>query len=119
MYLQIVLLVIYRFSNFAFPGYIYFRPNLFSWEKVTRLSPLQRLDHAFSIAKKHLGTEKLLDPEGNKVTEVFCNLIAMLVSCSAPSYLYVPVFLHAQQPLAFQLYSSTCGLSTAGEKCVS
>ncbi|XP_068088193.1 utrophin isoform X3 [Hyperolius riggenbachi] len=39
------------------------KPNLFSWEKVTRLSPLERLDHAFNIAKKHLGTEKLLDPE--------------------------------------------------------
>lgn len=113
MYLQIVFLGIYRFSYFAFPCYIYFRPNLFSWEKVTRLSPLERLDHAFSIAKKHLGTEKLLDPEGN-VTEVFCNLIAMLVICTSPSYLYVPVFLHAQQLLAFQLYSSTCGLSTAG-----
>ncbi|KAM4772680.1 utrophin isoform 1-T1 [Rhinophrynus dorsalis] len=39
------------------------KPDLFSWEKITRLSPLERLDHAFNIAKKHMGIEKLLDPE--------------------------------------------------------
>ncbi|KAM8945515.1 utrophin [Pelodytes ibericus] len=39
------------------------KPDLFSWEKVSRLSPLERLDHAFSVAKKGLGIEKLLDPE--------------------------------------------------------
>ncbi|XP_063774009.1 utrophin isoform X3 [Pseudophryne corroboree] len=39
------------------------KPDLFSWEDVTKLAPLERLDHAFLIAKKHLGIEKLLDPE--------------------------------------------------------
>ncbi|XP_063299176.1 utrophin isoform X1 [Pelobates fuscus] len=39
------------------------RPDLFSWEKITQLPPLERLDHAFNIAKKGLGIEKLLDPE--------------------------------------------------------
>ncbi|KAG8444197.1 hypothetical protein GDO86_009399 [Hymenochirus boettgeri] len=39
------------------------KPHLFSWEKVTSLSPLERLAHAFNIAKKHMGVEKLLDPE--------------------------------------------------------
>ncbi|XP_075059751.1 utrophin isoform X2 [Mixophyes fleayi] len=39
------------------------KPDLFSWEEVTKLSPLERLDHAFIFAKKHLGIEKLLDPE--------------------------------------------------------
>ncbi|XP_018118490.1 utrophin isoform X1 [Xenopus laevis] len=39
------------------------KPDLFSWEKVATLSPLERLDHAFNIAKKHMGIEKLLDPE--------------------------------------------------------
>ncbi|XP_066451998.1 utrophin isoform X3 [Eleutherodactylus coqui] len=39
------------------------KPNLFNWEDVTRLSPLGRLEHAFTTAKKHLGIEKLLDPE--------------------------------------------------------
>ncbi|XP_069810343.1 utrophin isoform X2 [Dendropsophus ebraccatus] len=39
------------------------KPNLFSWEEVTKLPPLGRLEHAFTTAKKHLGIEKLLDPE--------------------------------------------------------
>lgn len=39
------------------------KPNLFNWEDVTKLSPLGRLEHAFTTAKKHLGIEKLLDPE--------------------------------------------------------
>lgn len=51
-------------DGLAFNGLLHrHRPDLFSWEKVTRLSPTERLDHAFSIAKKHLGIEKLLDPE--------------------------------------------------------
>ncbi|XP_077342532.1 utrophin isoform X4 [Lithobates pipiens] len=51
-------------DGLAFNGLLHrHRPDLFSWEKVTRLSILERLDHAFSIAKKHLGIEKLLDPE--------------------------------------------------------
>ncbi|KAJ7320669.1 hypothetical protein JRQ81_020180, partial [Phrynocephalus forsythii] len=40
------------------------RPDLFDWDSVVcQQSPLQRLDHAFNIAKRHLGIEKLLDPE--------------------------------------------------------
>ncbi|XP_043925536.1 utrophin isoform X2 [Protopterus annectens] len=39
------------------------RPGLFSWDSVARMSPIERLEHAFSIAKTHLGIEKLLDPE--------------------------------------------------------
>ncbi|XP_048345233.1 utrophin isoform X2 [Sphaerodactylus townsendi] len=39
------------------------RPELFSWDKVTKMSPIERLEHAFNIAKNHLGIEKLLDPE--------------------------------------------------------
>uniref|UniRef100_A0A8C3HXJ6 Utrophin n=1 Tax=Chrysemys picta bellii TaxID=8478 RepID=A0A8C3HXJ6_CHRPI len=39
------------------------KPELFSWDKVTKLTPTERLEHAFTIAKKHLGIEKLLDPE--------------------------------------------------------
>ncbi|XP_054051234.1 utrophin isoform X2 [Rissa tridactyla] len=37
--------------------------ELFSWDKVIKMSPVERLEHAFSIAKNHLGIEKLLDPE--------------------------------------------------------
>ncbi|XP_071606693.1 dystrophin isoform X10 [Heliangelus exortis] len=40
------------------------RPDLFDWNAVASLqSPVQRLDHAFNIARQHLGIEKLLDPE--------------------------------------------------------
>uniref|UniRef100_A0A8C4WH01 Utrophin n=1 Tax=Gopherus evgoodei TaxID=1825980 RepID=A0A8C4WH01_9SAUR len=39
------------------------KPELFSWDKVLKLTPTQRLEHAFTIAKNHLGIEKLLDPE--------------------------------------------------------
>ncbi|KAM6095627.1 dystrophin isoform 10-T10 [Chlamydotis macqueenii] len=40
------------------------RPDLFDWNSVaSQQSPVQRLDHAFNIARQHLGIEKLLDPE--------------------------------------------------------
>ncbi|XP_027492255.1 dystrophin isoform X10 [Corapipo altera] len=40
------------------------RPDLFDWNAVaSQLSPVQRLEHAFNIARQHLGIEKLLDPE--------------------------------------------------------
>ncbi|XP_056150942.1 dystrophin isoform X3 [Lampris incognitus] len=40
-----------------------FRPNVFSWEQVVTLSPVERLDHAFTVAKDQLAIERLLDPE--------------------------------------------------------
>uniref|UniRef100_A0A672UCI5 Calponin-homology (CH) domain-containing protein n=1 Tax=Strigops habroptila TaxID=2489341 RepID=A0A672UCI5_STRHB len=39
------------------------KPELFSWDKVIKMSPVERLEHAFGIAKNHLGIENLLDPE--------------------------------------------------------
>ncbi|XP_069462828.1 utrophin isoform X3 [Ambystoma mexicanum] len=39
------------------------KPELFSWEKVIKMSPNERLEHAFNVAKKRLGIEKLLDSE--------------------------------------------------------
>uniref|UniRef100_F6R0R2 Utrophin n=1 Tax=Macaca mulatta TaxID=9544 RepID=F6R0R2_MACMU len=39
------------------------KPDLFSWEKVVKMSPIERLEHAFSKAQTYLGIEKLLDPE--------------------------------------------------------
>ncbi|XP_021088645.2 dystrophin isoform X3 [Mesocricetus auratus] len=40
------------------------RPELFDWNSVvSQQSATQRLEHAFNIAKCHLGIEKLLDPE--------------------------------------------------------
>uniref|UniRef100_W5NH22 Utrophin n=1 Tax=Lepisosteus oculatus TaxID=7918 RepID=W5NH22_LEPOC len=40
-----------------------FQPGLFSWDKVLGLTPVERLEHAFTIAKEQLGIERLLDPE--------------------------------------------------------
>uniref|UniRef100_A0A8D2JIH5 Utrophin n=1 Tax=Varanus komodoensis TaxID=61221 RepID=A0A8D2JIH5_VARKO len=39
------------------------KPELFGWNKVTKMTPVERLEHAFNIAKNYLGIEKLLDPE--------------------------------------------------------
>ncbi|XP_073795720.1 utrophin isoform X5 [Danio rerio] len=41
----------------------HFRPHGFSWEKVVSLTPVERLEHAFTFAKDQLNIEKLLDPE--------------------------------------------------------
>uniref|UniRef100_A0A8C4LU85 Calponin-homology (CH) domain-containing protein n=1 Tax=Equus asinus asinus TaxID=83772 RepID=A0A8C4LU85_EQUAS len=39
------------------------KPDLFSWDRVVKMSPVERLEHAFSKAQTYLGIEKLLDPE--------------------------------------------------------
>ncbi|CAN0498960.1 unnamed protein product [Rangifer tarandus platyrhynchus] len=39
------------------------KPDLFSWDRVVNMSPIERLEHAFSKAQTYLGIEKLLDPE--------------------------------------------------------
>ncbi|NWU78824.1 UTRO protein, partial [Onychorhynchus coronatus] len=39
------------------------KPELFSWDKVLKMGPVERLENAFNVAKSHLGIEKLLDPE--------------------------------------------------------
>lgn len=39
------------------------KPDLFSWDRVVKMSPIDRLEHAFSKAHTYLGIEKLLDPE--------------------------------------------------------
>ncbi|KAM6905771.1 utrophin [Lycodopsis pacificus] len=41
----------------------HFRPNAFSWDQVVSLSPVERLDHAFTVAKDQLAIERLLDAE--------------------------------------------------------
>uniref|UniRef100_A0A8C2ZFM6 Utrophin n=1 Tax=Cyclopterus lumpus TaxID=8103 RepID=A0A8C2ZFM6_CYCLU len=41
----------------------HFRPNAFSWDQVVRLSAVERLDHAFTVAKDQLAIERLLDAE--------------------------------------------------------
>ncbi|XP_037000807.2 utrophin isoform X1 [Artibeus jamaicensis] len=39
------------------------KPDLFSWDRVVSMFPMERLEHAFSKAQTYLGIEKLLDPE--------------------------------------------------------
>lgn len=39
------------------------KPDFFSWDRVVKMSPIERLEHAFSKAHTYLGIEKLLDPE--------------------------------------------------------
>ncbi|XP_034435041.1 dystrophin isoform X4 [Hippoglossus hippoglossus] len=41
----------------------HFRPNAFSWDQVVKLSPVERLEHAFTVAKDQLAIERLLDAE--------------------------------------------------------
>ncbi|XP_061603064.1 utrophin isoform X1 [Cololabis saira] len=41
----------------------HFRPDTFSWDQVVRMSPVERLSHAFTVAKDQLAIERLLDPE--------------------------------------------------------
>lgn len=52
-----------------------FRPNAFSWNQVVRLSPVERLDHAFTVAKDQLAIERLLDPEGKQSLSNFSHII--------------------------------------------
>lgn len=61
----------FAFTKFCLCGN--FRPDLFSWDRVVKMSPTERLEHAFSKAHAYLGIEKLLDPEGkveNNTVEV-------------------------------------------------
>ncbi|XP_061560376.1 utrophin isoform X3 [Phycodurus eques] len=41
----------------------HFRPNAFSWGGVVQMRPVERLEHAFTVAKDQLAVERLLDPE--------------------------------------------------------
>uniref|UniRef100_A0A3P9KMC8 Calponin-homology (CH) domain-containing protein n=1 Tax=Oryzias latipes TaxID=8090 RepID=A0A3P9KMC8_ORYLA len=51
-------------DGLAFNGILHhFRPEAFSWDQVVRLSQMERLDHAFTVARDQLGIERLLDPE--------------------------------------------------------
>ncbi|KAG8508907.1 Utrophin, partial [Galemys pyrenaicus] len=39
------------------------KPDIFTWDSVVEMSPVERLEHAFNKAQTYLGIEKLLDPE--------------------------------------------------------
>lgn len=69
-----ILLLVFAFTELHLYGT--FRPDLFSWDRVVKMSPIERLEHAFSKAHTYLGIEKLLDPEG-KVENILLNLIPL------------------------------------------
>ncbi|XP_062866503.1 dystrophin isoform X2 [Trichomycterus rosablanca] len=52
-------------DGFAFNALIHsHRPELFNWAVVEQMDKaIDRLDHAFTVSEKHLGIERLLDPE--------------------------------------------------------
>lgn len=50
-----------------------FRPGSFSWQQVVRMSPVERLEHAFTVAKDQLAIERLLDPEGTVALQAISN----------------------------------------------
>ncbi|KAG2468093.1 UTRO protein, partial [Polypterus senegalus] len=51
-------------DGLAFNAIIHkFKPGLFRWENVVQMTPAERLENAFSLARLHLGIERLLDPE--------------------------------------------------------
>uniref|UniRef100_A0A8C6NK65 Utrophin n=1 Tax=Nothobranchius furzeri TaxID=105023 RepID=A0A8C6NK65_NOTFU len=51
-------------DGLAFNGILHhFKPDAFRWDQVLKMSPVERLDHAFTLAKNQLGIERLLDPE--------------------------------------------------------
>ncbi|XP_024863232.1 utrophin isoform X2 [Kryptolebias marmoratus] len=51
-------------DGLAFNGILHhFRPDALDWDQVLRMSPVERLEHAFALAKNQLGIERLLDPE--------------------------------------------------------
>lgn len=39
-------------------------PELFDFNEISKRHPNARLEHAFQVARDHLGIERLLDPEG-------------------------------------------------------
>lgn len=67
---------LFLMTNFS----VCFRPNSFSWDQVVRLSPVERLDHAFTVAKDQLAIERLLDPEGNLAPSLFKHFVVQIFS---------------------------------------
>ncbi|KAM4633849.1 utrophin isoform 3-T3 [Polymixia lowei] len=95
-----------------------FRPNVFSWEQVVRLSPVERLDHAFTVAKDQLAIERLLDPEDMAVQLPDKKSIIMYVT-SLFAVLPKDVTMEAIRevetlPRKYKVEDSGPGLSTQG-----
>lgn len=52
-------------DGLAFNALIHkFMSDLFEFNEIVKMHPNARLEHAFQVARDHLGIERLLDPEG-------------------------------------------------------
>lgn len=47
------------------------RPELFDFKTLTKSNARHNLEHAFSVAERHLGITPLLDPEGESPCLIF------------------------------------------------
>ncbi|KAJ8256206.1 hypothetical protein COCON_G00200700 [Conger conger] len=56
------------------------RPELFEWKGVEKQTAIERLDHAFSLAKQQLGIVQLLDPEDVAISNPDKKSIMMYVT---------------------------------------
>lgn len=88
-WLKLTYLLIFNHHLFFFAC---FRPNAFKWDQVLRLSPVERLDQAFTVAKDQLAIERLLDPEGNFAFKQFITtlsqcILAVLYQFTSPQQL--------------------------------
>ncbi|XP_052744308.1 dystrophin, isoforms A/C/F/G/H isoform X2 [Bicyclus anynana] len=57
------------------------RPQLFDYSALLRLSAAQRLEHAFALAQRHLAIDRLLDPEDVNTPNPDKKSIMMYVMC--------------------------------------
>ncbi|XP_045779365.1 dystrophin, isoforms A/C/F/G/H-like isoform X4 [Maniola jurtina] len=57
------------------------RPQLFDYSTLLRLTAAQRLEHAFALAQRHLGIDRLLDPEDVNTPNPDKKSIMMYVMC--------------------------------------
>ncbi|XP_055937258.1 dystrophin-like isoform X4 [Argiope bruennichi] len=69
-------------DGLAFNALIHrFRPNLFDYDALTKKDENSRLEHAFQIAYKYLGIDKLLDPEDVNTSLPDKKSVMMYVMC--------------------------------------
>ncbi|XP_039760235.1 dystrophin-like isoform X3 [Pararge aegeria] len=90
------------------------RPQLFDYSTLLRLTAAQRLEHAFALAQRHLGIDRLLDPEDVNTPNPDKKSIMMYVMCLFQS---LP---HASDEVAHtentEQLENTDGPSDAGEE---
>ncbi|XP_077541931.1 dystrophin isoform X3 [Haemaphysalis longicornis] len=69
-------------DGLAFNAVIHkFRPDLFDYKSLLNKDPNSRLEHAFQFAEKHIGIERLLDPEDVNTLHPDKKSVMMYVMC--------------------------------------